>query len=254
MSSRPELKIDWATYEAAKYACQHWHYSGCVPAGKNVYVGVWEREKFKGVVIFGTGVAPYSGKQFNINQQEIAELVRIALTTHESTVTRIVSIAIKFLKRQSPGLRLLVSFADPEQGHNGAIYQAGNWLYAGTIKAEWFEDRNKNRINTKTLKTGRRGYATKLKAAGVITSIYLTKHKYLMPLDDEMRKQIEPLRKPYPKRVTKATSGDQLEGGGAIPTHALQNKRPKQAMTPDQGEQRQGSTDPDAPIKKAGEP
>jgi hypothetical protein len=29
------------------------------------------------------------------------------------------------------------------------------------------------------------------------------------------------------KRVTKATSGDQLEGGGAIPTHALQDKRPK---------------------------
>ena len=25
------------------------------------------------------------------------------------------------------------------------------------------------------------------------------------------------------KRVTKATSGDQPEGGGAIPTHALQN-------------------------------
>ena len=26
------------------------------------------------------------------------------------------------------------------------------------------------------------------------------KHKYLFPLDDAMRKQIEPLRKPYPKR------------------------------------------------------
>ena len=32
------------------------------------------------------------------------------------------------------------------------------------------------------------------------------------------------------KRVTKATSGDQLEGGGAIPTHALQDKRDKQAI------------------------
>ncbi len=32
------------------------------------------------------------------------------------------------------------------------------------------------------------------------------------------------------KRVTKATSGDQSEGGGAIPTHALQDKRDKQAI------------------------
>jgi hypothetical protein len=36
------------------------------------------------------------------------------------------------------------------------------------------------------------------------------------------------------KRVTKATSGDQSEGGGAIPTHALQDKRDKQAIGNDQ--------------------
>ena len=36
------------------------------------------------------------------------------------------------------------------------------------------------------------------------------------------------------KRVTKATSPDQEEGGGAIPTHALQNKRDKQAIGSDQ--------------------
>ena len=35
MSSRPELKIDWATHEAAKYACLHWHYSKTIPTGKN---------------------------------------------------------------------------------------------------------------------------------------------------------------------------------------------------------------------------
>lgn len=51
------------------------------------------------------------------------------------------------------------------------------------------------------------------------------KYRYLMPLDAEMRKQIAPLAKPYPKRV-------------------------KQAMTDDQSEQRQGSTDPHAPFAK----
>ena len=33
------------------------------------------------------------------------------------------------------------------------------------------------------------------------------KHRYLMPLDDAMRKQIQSLAKPYPKRVTSADSG-----------------------------------------------
>ena len=52
------------------------------------------------------------------------------------------------------------------------------------------------------------------------------KHRYLYPLDRAMRKQIEPLRKPYPKRETCGPSveGDtlpQAEGGvrstGAAP-------------------------------------
>jgi len=70
----------------------------------------------------------------------------------------------------------------------------------------------------------RRGYATELKRRGIIRSIKLWKYKYLMPLDAEMRKQIEPLRKPYPKRVTSDTSDTPsiYEGkGGAAPTVAL---------------------------------
>jgi hypothetical protein len=45
-----------------------------------------------------------------------------------------------------------------------------------------------------------------------------------MPLDDEMRKQIEPLQKPYPKRArsidSDATAIQAVEGG-ATPTRTL---------------------------------
>ncbi len=49
-----------------------------------------------------------------------------------------------------------------------------------------------------------------------------SKHKYLMPLDDAMRKRIEPLRKPYPKRAP--VEGDAVPplNGGAAPTRTLQ--------------------------------
>jgi hypothetical protein len=52
------LVVNWATYEAAKYACLNWHYSGTVPVGKLVKVGAWEDGKFIGVVIFSCGVRP----------------------------------------------------------------------------------------------------------------------------------------------------------------------------------------------------
>lgn len=55
MSSRPELKIAWATHEAALYACQRWHYTKKIPVNKLVKVGAWENEKFIGVVYFYNG-------------------------------------------------------------------------------------------------------------------------------------------------------------------------------------------------------
>jgi hypothetical protein len=37
-----DLKVDFCSHEAAKYACEHWHYSRCVPASKLIKIGVWE--------------------------------------------------------------------------------------------------------------------------------------------------------------------------------------------------------------------
>ena len=62
---------------------------------------------------------------------ECAELCRIALNKHVTPVSRILSIAIKMLKREMPGIRLLVSYADLNQGHEGKIYQASNWVFVG---------------------------------------------------------------------------------------------------------------------------
>jgi hypothetical protein len=128
---KADLRIDWATHEAAKYACINWHYSGCLPAGKLVKVGAWENGKFIGVVMFGRGANRNMVKGYGLNQGQGCELVRIALTKHQSPVSKIVAQAIRFLKKQSPNLQLIVSYADPEQGHHGGIYQAGNWIYRG---------------------------------------------------------------------------------------------------------------------------
>jgi hypothetical protein len=196
--SKSDLKIDWATHEAAKYACVNWHYSGCLPAGKLVKVGAWEGCKFIGAVLFGRGASPTLGKKFCLGQDECVELVRIALTAHKAPVSRIAKIAMLWLSKANPRLRLIVSFADPDKGHNGGVYQAGNWIYCGDspktvelfVKGKWvhwrggFYEKNEN--------TPRRTMPGK--------------HRYLMPLDDEMRKRIEPLRKPYPKRVRSVES------------------------------------------------
>lgn len=122
---KPALRLDWCTHAAAKYAVETWHYSKRMPMPPLVRVGVWEGGKFIGCVLFGRGANASLGSPYGLNQTQCAELVRVAMTTHVVPVTRVVALAIKFLAKHSPGLRLVVSFADPSRGHHGGIYQGG---------------------------------------------------------------------------------------------------------------------------------
>lgn len=218
---KTELNIDWATHEAAKYAVENWHYSQCLPAGKLVKVGAWESGRFIGVVIFGRGANNNMGKPYGLTQLECCELVRIALAKHAAPVSRIAALAMRFLKSQSPGLRLIISYADPEQGHHGGIYQAGNWLYCGKSKPQQ-QIIHKGKLMHK--RTAAEMFGT---IKGLQKSAIFWKHKYLMPLDSEMKKRILPLSKPYPKRAgsdTLDTPAFQAGEGGSLPTPALHSK------------------------------
>lgn len=202
--SKTELKVDWASHKAASFACRNWHYSKSIPAGKLVKVGAWENGKFIGVVIFSRGATVNIGKPYKMDQTEICELTRVALTNHVTPVTRIVAIAIRMLRKQSPGMKLIISYADVDQGHEGKIYQAGNWIYEGlkNVGTRGAFIIHGKKIHPKTLhsKYGKGAQtlvfvrknldpnATEFKTAG--------KHKYLYPLDNETRIMIERLVKP----------------------------------------------------------
>lgn len=230
MPTKTNLRIDWATHEAAKYACENWHYSRGMTGGNLVKVGVWEGGVFKGVIIFGRGPNNHIGQTFGLNQFECVELVRVALRDHVHPVSRMMSLALKFLKMHNSGLKLVVSYADIDQNHHGGIYQATNWIYVGTTNPDkqlkvFGKIQHRKKIYDK-YGTQSVGWLRK-NVDPLIEEIRDSgKHKYLMPLDDEMRAKIAPLAKPYPKRAgskDNVASGFQSEEGGAIPTPALQN-------------------------------
>jgi len=224
---KPVLKIDWATHEAAKYACENWHYSQSIPKSKLVKIGVWENQKFIGVVIFSPGATPNLGSPYGLTQRECVELSRIALKQHKTPVSRILSISLKFLVSANPKLRLVVSFADRDQSHHGGIYQATNWIYAGVGLSATFYLINGKKTHPRTI--GLAGHIQNLDGAKKMDKNAKAiqcqgKHRYLMPLDNEIRKQILPLSRPYPKRaqsIENDAPGFQSGEGGANPTCAL---------------------------------
>ena len=222
-SSKPaKLKLDWATHQAAKYACENWHYSRCVPKSKLVKIGVWENSSFVGVVIFGVGATSSLVQRYGLQMTEGCELVRIALKRHASPVTRIVSIAIRFLRKSNPGLKLIVSFADPEQGHHGGIYQGGNWIFSGYSQSSDEYIFLGKRWQGRSFRNKYKGLEKDPRVKIVKGS---SKIRYLMPLDDETKRKVVKLSKPYPKRAVSkdsvATDFQSVEGG-VNPTTALQ--------------------------------
>lgn len=217
MSSRHKLRLNYCSHEAAKYACEKYHYSKSLPCGKQLFLGVWEIDLFIGVVIFGRGANRNMAGEFGLECTECVELTRVALRQHSTPVSRIVSVAVALMRKHSPGIRNIVSYADPQQGHLGCIYQAMNWVYVGTSRPQ-------SAIVGMHKRTAASKYGS---TKGLPRTEVSFKHKYLMPLDEDMRRQIEPLSKPYPKRVTSTDSGVpdfQSGGGGASPTVTLSNK------------------------------
>lgn len=204
-----DLRVDWCNYEAAKFAVEHWHYSRTMPVAKLVSIGAWESGAFIGCVIFSWGANPNIAKPFGLKMTECVELVRVALKNHESQTSQIVARAIKLFAAQSPGVRLLVSYADTREGHHGGIYQAMNWIYVGPTLPK-FDFELDGMILQRRSYTGRNFDGTRRRVpsrAGRVVSP--PKHKYLYPLDRAMRKQIELLRKPYPKHEP---CGSSVEG------------------------------------------
>lgn len=187
------MKVAPCSIEAARYAVENWHYSGVLPTGKLVKYGLWEEgTAFKGAVIFGRGASPYLLNRYGLDATEGCELVRVAFRHHTAPVSQVIAETLRMLKRDQPGLRVVVSFADPKEGHSGRIYQAGNWIYAGISNST-----TEYRLGGRWVHT-RGAYWHPDRNDATPSRTVPGKYRYLYPLDKAMRRSLRKLSLPYP--------------------------------------------------------
>lgn len=206
-----DLRIDWCSHATARWAIEHWYYRSVMPIGKLVKLGVWEDDVFAGVVIFGMSVSDTLGKRWGLGTFECCELSRLALRPdHKSQVSRVIKVALLMLRRQSPGVRAVVSFADPML-HHGGVYKGGGWLYTGTTAPDRiFIDRAGRRWHSREVKErgwdrtmGGRIHVCPRPSECTVERIP-GKHRYVMPLDEEAKSRILPFVQPAPQAVSPA--------------------------------------------------
>ena len=199
------LRLDFCSREAASWATKAHHYSRSMAAGRLVCLGAYEAGVFVGAVVFGRGASSEIASPFRLRQSEVCELCRVALGPHQTPTSKIVALAVLLLRRQSPRLRLIVSYADPEHGHVGTLYQACGWLYIGRTNRESLIRLNGRLLHPRTVTSRYRTRSidwlrmhVSADAAHVRTA---PKFRYVLPLDAAMRAQLAPRVQPYPKSL-----------------------------------------------------
>ena len=215
------MRLEIASNKAIKYACINFHYAKAVPVNTFGYSVFNDNNEWCGVTLFGTGASPQIGKQYNLAQGQVIEFVRMALNgKQKDSVSKIMSISLRLLYKKNPLVKLIVSYADQEQGHLGIIYQASNWYYLGEVKSPPIIEGKHNKSMGGSI-----GAARKLLKREPKVYFPKHKHKYIYPLDKTLIPLCKSLSKPYPKQaveVHKLNSSQTSEKvGGANPTQPL---------------------------------
>lgn len=87
------------------------------------------------------------------------------------------------------------------QNHHGGIYQAGNWIYTGKSGATtlWFH-RGKWRHTRSVAGYQKNGKKRTPNYQRLPKKNAPGKHRYFYPLDRKMRRTLEEMRRPAPKK------------------------------------------------------
>ena len=202
------MKLEYASKEAIKYACKHFHYSRSIPANPVGYSVFNGKNEWCRVVIFAVGATPHIASPYNLRQGEVIELVRVALNGKQGSTSQCVSVALRLIRRDIPLARLVVSYADIDQEHVGTIYQASNWYYEGKkgedTKSGYIINGKKTHNKSVHSLGLRQTLAEVRKHLDPNATEFITKgkYKYIYPLKPEMIDLCKKLHKPYPKKPT----------------------------------------------------
>lgn len=198
------MRLSRATSKAIKYACLNFHYAKAVPSVSYGYNVFNDNEEWCGVICFGCGATPNIGTQYGLVTGEVVELVRVALNGKQEITSKAVALAVKMLHKDAPLIKLIVSYADVDQGHYGTIYQALSWTYVGCHAGDRYFIINGKKTHNKTIHS--MGIKQSLESVREKLDCNATefhskgKRKYLYAFDKGLRKEIQKKALHYPKK------------------------------------------------------
>jgi hypothetical protein len=206
------MRLEKASHKAIVYACMNFHYAKSIPVNTFGYSVFNNKNEWCGVVLYARGANNNLADQYELVQGNVIELVRMALNGKQESTSKSLSLSLRLLKKDLPLCKLIVSYADIDQNHNGIIYQATNWCYTGKsmvnkkdgsflisgkrIHGKTISDKCKKYKLIKNIENIKKVYKTD----NVIEYVTKGKIKYIYPLSKDLINLCKSLSKPYPKK------------------------------------------------------
>lgn len=195
------MRLELASRKAVKYAVENWHYTKSVPNVGLAFAVFNNKKEFCGVICYGVGATANIARPYGLQQGQVVELLRVALNGKQEQTSKAVAQSLRLLKKKSPSVKLVVSYADSEQNHSGIIYQATNWIYTGfSTDSNLVIDGQRKHRRTISSKYGTSS-VEKIRSLGHSVEVIRTrpKWKYIYALNSADRQKYQHLSKPYPR-------------------------------------------------------
>ena len=238
MATAKDIVIKPISAQAANALVKRVHYSGKVVNNSQLHFGAFLNGRLEGAMSFGPPINKKGtiGVVRDTKWSGMIELNRMAFSDvlPKNSESRAMAVAFRLIKKHYPHIEWIVSFSDATQCGDGAIYRASGFVLTDIRESDAL------RINPATGQVMHVIQAHHLMLSKEFRTWEATKGyqlRYIYFLNPDARKRLTVPILPFskidemgagmykgiPKRVTKANSGDQLESGGAIPTHTLQS-------------------------------
>lgn len=150
--------VDQINSSKANKMTAAYHYSGVGFKKAIVNLGIFRKEDSKMVGVLQWGCNFQEGIRLDryikepITKEEYLELNRFSMADSEgkNSESQAISLGIKWIQKNMPHIKLLVSYAGRKEGNYGYIYQATNWEYLGYFvsKGFWFVDGEERHLVT----------------------------------------------------------------------------------------------------------
>lgn len=154
-----------------KQFIEKWHYSKSINGIMSNYCfKLMNNDEIIGGMIFGKLAMANAWKKYSKNAEDVIELRRLCCIddTPKNTESFFIGACLRWLKKNTK-LKIVVSYADPEYGHSGIIYQASNFVLVGKTSAGKVIFWNGKKYHDKAIRTKYKGelkpFAKRLKNA-----------------------------------------------------------------------------------------